>query len=72
MENKRWFFVGGFMDFMREEFPEPMSNHFTYDLLENMINKMIDLTEYQSELADWLEEIIPEVTREEIECWFNR
>ena len=57
---------------MREEFPNPMSNHFTYDLLENTINKLIEFTDDKNQLTDWLEEIIPEVKREEIEQWFNR
>ena len=71
-KNEWWFFVNGFMDFMREEFPEPLSNHFTYDLLENIVNKLILLTDDRNQLTDWLEDIIPEVKREEIEYWFNK
>lgn len=71
-KNEWWFFVDGFMDFMREEFLEPLSNHFSYDLLENTINKLIELTDDRNQLTDWLEEIIPEVKREEIDYWFNR
>ena len=71
-KNEWWFFVNGFMSYMREEFPNPMSNHFTYDLLENTINKLIELTDDRNQLTNWLEEIIPEVKREEIEQWFNR
>lgn len=71
-KNEWWFFVNGFMDFMREEFPNPLSNHFTYDLLENIVNKLISLTDDRNQLTDWLEDIIPEVKREEIEQWFNR
>lgn len=25
------------IDYIREQFPEPMSNHFTYELVENVI-----------------------------------
>ena len=32
----KWFDIGGFVEYMRTEFPMPMKNHFTYDLLYNI------------------------------------
>ena len=72
MNNDWHFFVNGFMSFMLGEFPEPMSNHFTYDLLENTVNKLLELTEDRVEFIDWLTEILPEVEREELEYFINR
>lgn len=67
-----WFFLNGFMSMMQENFPEPMSNHFTYTLLENIMNHLIDECEYQQEFVDRVMEIIPEIKEEEITQWFNR
>lgn len=62
----KWFNVEGFMEYMRTEFPEPMKNHFTYDLLENTINYLMEEFEDNRSLAHAISEIVPEVTEEEV------
>lgn len=57
--------VAGFMQYMKEQFPEPLSNHFTYNLLENLVFDF--LTQYGEELApELLATIIPEIDKREI------
>lgn len=62
----KWFDLEKFMEFMRTEFPKPMENHFTYDLLENTINYLMEEFEDNTHLAHVISEIVPEVTEEEV------
>lgn len=62
----KWFDAEGFMEFMRSEFPEPMKYHFTYDLLGNMINYLMEQFDDNTQLAHTISEIVPEVTEEEV------
>ena len=62
----KWFDVERFMEFMRNEFPEPMKYHFTFDLLENMINYLMEQFDDNTQLAHTISEIVPEVTEEEV------
>lgn len=72
MNKEWWFFVDGFMDWAREEFTPVYEHHFTYDMLENIINYVIDTTETQSEFLEAMIKIVPEVTMEEWMEWINR
>ena len=59
-----------FIEYMREEFPEPMNYHFTYDLLENIVDFVIGLCEHDDapeNIVPNLIELIPEVKTEEVE-----
>lgn len=62
----KWFRIEEFMEYMRTEFTEPMSNHFTYNLLENTINYLIEQFEDNKYLAYTISEIVPDVTEEEV------
>ena len=62
----KWFDVEGFMEYMRTEFPKPMKNHFTYDLLRNTVEYLMEQFDDNTHLASTLNEIIPEITEEEI------
>ena len=62
----KWFDIEAFMEFMRNEFPEPMKNHFTYDLLQNTIEYLMDQFDDNTELASMISEIVPEVTEKEV------
>ncbi len=61
-----WFNIEEFMEYMRTEFPEPMRNHFTYDLLENTINYLMEQFEDNRYLAYTISKIVPEITEEEV------
>lgn len=62
--------LAAFMQYMKEQFPEPLSYHFTYNLLQNIV---VDVcTQYGEEIApDILYHIIPEVNKNEITQFFN-
>lgn len=53
----KWFNIEEFMEYMRTEFPEPMRNHFTYDLLENTINYLMEQFEDNRHLAYIISEL---------------
>lgn len=61
-----WFNIEEFMEYMRTEFSEPMRNHFTYDLLENTINYLMEQFDDNTQLAYTISEIVPEITKEEV------
>jgi len=65
-ETTKWFDDNGFMEYMRTEFPEPMKNHFTYNLLKNTINYLIEQFDDNTYLASTISEIVPEITEQEI------
>lgn len=69
MENK-WFNIDDFMEYIHEEFPEPLKNHFTYDLVENIINYVIDQVDETDEFISIIIKIIPEVTENEYRRFF--
>ena len=54
------------LDYLRDEFPEPMSSHFTYDLVENVITYADDNLPRDMVLYH-IAEMIPEVTAKELE-----
>ena len=61
-----WFNIEEFMEYMRTEFSEPMRNYFTYDLLENTINYLMEQFEDNRYLAYTISKIVPEITEEEV------
>lgn len=62
----KWFDIDEFMEYMRNEFPEPMRNHFTYNLLKNTIEYLMEQFDNSTHLAYTISEIVPEVTEEEV------
>lgn len=72
MKNEWWFFKNGFMDWIREEFPTPLANHFTYDMLENIIDYVLDTTETQAEFVEAMLKIVPEVEEDKWVAWINK
>ena len=54
--------VEGLLEYIRENFPNPLENHFTYDLVKNVLN----LANSFSYPTLFLEKMIPEITEEEI------
>jgi len=72
MNNEWWFFTNGFMDWVREEFPTALANHFTYDMLENIIDYVLDTTETQAEFVEAMLNIVPEVEEDEWAAWINK
>ena len=62
--------LSAFMEYMKEQFPEPLNHHFTYDLLQNIVFDVC--TQYGEEIApDILFNIIPHVEKHEITQFFN-
>lgn len=58
----------GLMNYIKEEFPETIDNHWNWDLLENIIDYGMENKDYSvGQLVNFLEEMIPEITLEEIE-----
>ena len=62
----KWFNIDEFMEYMRNEFPEPMRCYFTYDLLQNTIEYLMEQFEDNNYLANVICEIVPEITKEEV------
>lgn len=58
--------VEEFMEYMREKFPEPMKYHFTYDLLEGIINYLMEQEFSVVQIANTLRRIVPEIKVEEV------
>lgn len=58
--------VEEFMEYMREEFPEPMKYHFTYDMLQGIVNYLMEQEFSIVQMANILIEIVPELEVEEI------
>jgi hypothetical protein len=71
MKKDWWFFKNGFMDWVHEKFPVPFSNNFTYELLDNLIDYVLDKSETSIQFIDSMFEIVPEITYEEWEEWLN-
>lgn len=63
---RKWFDIDEFMEYMRNEFPEPMRNHFTYDLLQNTVEYLMEQFDDNTYLAYTISEVVPEVTEEEV------
>lgn len=58
----------GLMNYIKEEFSGVIDNHWNWELLENIIDFGIENKNYSvGQLANFLDEMIPEVTLEEIE-----
>ena len=57
--------ISRLMNYLREEFPEPMQYHFTYDLVENVI-RHADMNMSRDMVIYHISEMIPEVTMDEI------
>lgn len=58
----------GLMNYIKEEFPGTIDNHWNWNLLENILDYGVENKYYSvGQLANFLEEIIPEMTLEEIE-----
>ncbi len=53
------------LDYIQSEFPEPMSNHFTYDLVENTIRYAVDNLPSDMVLYH-IAEMIPEISADEL------
>lgn len=59
------------LDYLREEFPESMRNHFTYDMVENLVDWVETHCDGLYEAHEMIVNVIPEVTMEEIEPFIN-
>lgn len=59
------------LHYLWSEFPEPMKTHFTYDLVENIIDYAEEHCDGLEEAHEFLVNMIPEVTMEEIEPFIN-
>ena len=59
------------LHYLHEEFPEPMKYHFTYDLIDNLIDYIKNHCYGLEDAHEILLNIIPEVTMEEIEPFIN-
>lgn len=58
----------GLMNYIKEEFPGVIDSHWNWELLENIIDFGIENKNYSvGQLMNFLDEMIPEVTLEEIE-----
>ena len=55
------------IQYIKEEFPEPMENHFTYSIVENVIRNAVENNMGNFALYE-ITAIIPEVTAEELLC----
>lgn len=62
----KWFDIEAFMEYMRTEFPEPMKSHFTYELLQNTVEYLMEQFDDNTQLASTICKIVPEVTKEEV------
>lgn len=67
MKNEWHFNSNAFMHWVKEEFPDPLSYHFTYDMLEAIIVWVANRCETAEEFLVSITNIVPEVTREEWE-----
>lgn len=68
-----WTFdMEGFMSYMVAEFPEPMSNHFTYDLVQNVVEDAQMQYLETNHFAAMLSSRIPEVTKEDVLMFCNK
>lgn len=65
MKEKWQFHSNEFMNWVREEFPDPLRNHFTYDMLENIVGWIANRCETAEEFLISITNIVPEVTSEE-------
>lgn len=55
-----------FLKWVKNKFPNTIDNHFTYDMMENIIDYAIERKSVAPEqLINFLSYIIPEVTEEE-------
>lgn len=58
----------GLMNYIREEFPGTLDKRWNWNLLENILDYGVENKYYSvGQLENFLEEIIPEMTLEEIE-----
>lgn len=48
-----------FMEYMKHQFPEPMSFHFTYDMLENLLSYLFEQEYSIVQIGNILHRIIP-------------
>ncbi len=69
--NNWHFSSNAFMDWAREEFSNPLSYHFTYEMLENIIGWVANRCETAEEFLISITNIVPEVTREEWERFLS-
>lgn len=63
MEN---FNIEGFMEYIKQMYPEPMKFHFTYDLIQNLTIVLSEQFESPVQLSNLLHRIVPELTVEEV------
>lgn len=59
------------LNYIKEEFSESMRFHFTYDMVENIIDWIETHCNGLDEAHEMIVNIIPEVTMEEIEPFIN-
>ena len=72
--NQTWHFhINSFMSFLIGELPELnlMDNKDVYNLLENTINKLLELTINPSDFVDCITDIIPKIKTEDVEYFIN-
>ena len=65
--------INEFLSYMHDTFPEPMSNHFTYDLIRNLVVYAYEKKGHTSWSALYMiADIIPEVDAGELEEYLTR
>jgi len=61
----------GFLDYMRDEFPTILNNHFTWDFFENVIDYLLSETKDKDCFVEKMEHIIPEINKQEVERYIT-
>ena len=61
------FDTNDFMEWLEEEFPHCINNHWNYDLVENLINYGLECQKSMDQFCNWLCDMLPEVEISEIE-----
>lgn len=73
MKKDWWFFKDGFMDWLMSEFVDVgLITHWTYDLVTNLIDYGLTVTETPNDFIGMMLNIVPEVTYDEWYEWINK
>lgn len=60
--------INNFMKYLKTEFPNVLDNHFTYELIENMLRFAYNNYGHSKDMAKTIiYDIIPEITWEELD-----
>lgn len=75
MDKNWWFFKDGFMNWLKSEFIAEnigLNTHWTYDLVNNLIDYGLKVTETPHDFIGMMVNIVPEVNYEEWQYWVNK